>query len=428
MSPRWGNWAREQFCAPSAIVRPTSEAELVDAVKRAAQRGERVRAVGTGHSFTDCACTDGAMIDMTGLQRVLDADPVSGLVTIEGGAKLHTLGPALAARGLGLENQGDIDAQSITGATATATHGTGARFPNLSARIVALRLVTAGGDVLELSEGDDYLGARVSLGALGVISQVTVQTVPLYTLHRRDERRSVTETLDRLDEFVDGNDHFEFFVFPYGDTALTRATSRSDEEPVATPAWKRRISEDFENVGLSLICRTGRRFPGAAPRLNRLTTSLMADATVCDRAYKVYATERKVRFTEMEYAVPREHARAGIERVIDLVRRRNLPIMFPIEVRFSAPDDSFLSTAYGRDTCYIAVHQYTGMEFESYFRAVEEIMDEYAGRPHWGKRHYQTAATLRERYPHWDRFAAVRDRLDPDRVFLNDYTRRVLGT
>jgi len=424
----WCNWAREQFCAPSAIVRPGSEDELVAVVRSAARRGERVRAVGTGHSFTDCACTDGVMIDMTGLQRVVDADTATGLVTIEGGAKLHTLGPQLAARGLGLENQGDIDAQSITGATATATHGTGARFPNLSARIVSLRLVTASGEVLTLSQGsDDYLAARVSLGALGVISQVTVQTVPLYTLHRRDERRALTETLDRLDEFVDENDHFEFFVFPYGKTALTRTTRRSTEEPTPTPTWKRRLTEDVENVGLSLMCRTGRRFPSAAAGLNKLMTSMIQDSTVEDRAYKVYATERKVRFTEMEYAIPREHARDAIRRVIDIVHRRTLPILFPLEVRFAAPDDAFLSTAAGRDTCYIAVHQYSGMEFETYFRAVEEIMDEYAGRPHWGKRHYQTAGTLRERYPDWDRFTAVRDRLDPDRVFRNDYTRRVLG-
>jgi FAD-linked oxidoreductase len=429
VTPRWGNWAREQFCVPSAIVRPTSEAELVEVVARAAQRGERVRAVGTGHSFTDCACTDGLMIDMTGLQRVVSADPASGKVAIEGGAKLHALGPQLAEHGLGLENQGDIDAQSITGATATATHGTGARFTNLSARIVALRLVTAAGDIMTLcAEGsDDYLAARVSLGALGVISRVTVQTVPLYTLNRRDERRALTETLQHLDEYVDGNDHFEFFVFPYAETALTRSTRRSDERPTPTPRWRRRLSEDLENGGLSLICRAGRRFPSAAPTLNRLMTALLSDSTVQDRAYKVFASERKVRFTEMEYAIGREHARAAIQRVIDLVRRRKLPIMFPLEVRFAASDDAFLSTAHGRDTCYIAVHQYTGMEFDTFFRAVEAIMDEYGGRPHWGKRHFQTASTLAHRYPEWDRFAAVRDRLDPNRVFRNDYTRHVLG-
>jgi len=428
VSPIWSNWPGEQFCAPSAIVRPTSEAELADLVARAAQKGERVRAVGSGHSFTDVACTDGVMIDMTGLQRVVGADDLAaGLVTIEGGAKLRALGPQLARLGLGLENQGDVDPQSITGATATATHGTGARFQNVSACIDSLRLVTASGDILSLSDGNAYLAARVSLGALGVISQVTLRLVPLYTLHRHDEKRSLAETIRRLDEFVEGNDHFEFFVFPYADTALTRIMRRSDEEPKPTPGWKRRFSEDFENGGLSLICQTGRRFPGVAPRLNRLMTNMMSSSTVQDRAHKVFATQRKVRFTEMEYAIPREHGREALQRVIDVVRRRNLPIMFPIEVRFSAPDNSFLSTAHGRDTCYIAVHQYTGMEFETYFRAVEEIMDEYAGRPHWGKRHYQTAGTLRERYPQWDRFAAVRGRLDPDRVFLNDYTRRVLG-
>lgn len=402
----------------------------MDVVTDAARRGERLRAVGSGHSFTDCACTDGTLIDTTGLQRVIDADPDSGRVTIEGGATLRALGPRLAGHGLALENQGDIDAQSITGATATATHGTGARFANLSAQIVGLRLVTAAGEVLDLSNGaggDDYLAARVSLGALGVISRVTVQAVPLYTLHRRDEPRALTETLERLDEHVEHNDHFEFFVFPYTDTALTRSTRRSDQEPAPAPGWRRILNENIENGGLSLACRTGRRFPRAAPRLNHLITGMLRPATVSDRAYKVYATERRVHFTEMEYAIPREHARAAIGRVIDLVRRRRLPIMFPIEVRFAAGDDALLSTAHGRDTCYIAVHQYSGMEFETFFRAVEEVMDDYAGRPHWGKRHYQTSATLGARYPGWDRFAAVRDRLDPDRVFANSYTRRVLG-
>lgn len=424
----WHNWSGDQSCLPAAIIRPTSEAELAEVVARAAQRGQRVRAVGSGHSFTDCACTDGVMIDMTGLQRILAAEPATGLVTIEGGATLRALGPQLAQHGLGLENQGDVDPQSITGATATATHGTGARFPNLSAGIHALRLVTAGGEILNLSEGDDYLAARVSLGALGVISQVTLRVVPLYTLHRRDEKRPLAQTLDRLDELVAGHDHFEFFVFPYGEVALVRTMRRSNEEPTPTPAWQRGVADSVETGALSLICRTGRRIPAAAPRLNRLMTRMMWPSTACDRAYKVFATERKVRFTEMEYAIPARHARAAIQRVIDLVRRRGLPIMFPLEVRFGAPDDAFLSTAHGRDTCYVAVHQYAGMEFDTYFCAVEQIMDDYAGRPHWGKRHYQTAQTLRERYPQWDRFAAVRNRLDPDRVFSNDYTRRVFGT
>ena len=293
MSNTWHNWAGDQICAPSVIKRPTSEAELVEIVAGAAQKGERVRAVGTGHSFTDCACTDGVMIDMTGLQRVIDVDSVNGLATIEGGARLHPLLAQLAERGFGIENQGDIDKQSITGAAATATHGTGARFKNVSAQVVSARLVTAGGEVLEVSQGsagsesDDYLAARVSIGALGVISQVTVKVVPLFTLHRADELRPLGKTLARLDEDVDGNDHFEFFVFPYGDTALTRTTRRSNEEPRPGPVWKKRLGEEFENAGLHMICRAGRRFPRTAPRLNRLLTRLMSPSTVQDHGWKV---------------------------------------------------------------------------------------------------------------------------------------------
>jgi L-gulonolactone oxidase len=234
--------------------------------------------------------------------------------------------------------------------------------------------------------------------------------------------------LDRLDHLVDGHDHFEFFLWPYNRTALTRTTTRTVAEPEPRGEWRRRLEEALvENGVLGLVCRAGRLFPTATPVLNRLITAALSESEVEDRAYKVYASRRNVRFTEMEYAIPREHAREAVERVLALVERRRLPVLFPLEVRFAAPDDAFLSTAYRRETCYIAVHQYKGMEFESYFRGVEAIMDEYGGRPHWGKRHYQTAATLRERYPDWDRFQAVRARLDPDGAFTNDYARRALG-
>jgi L-gulonolactone oxidase len=431
VSEVWTNWAREQRCVPRRTERPTNEAALVAAVRRAAEQGLTVRAVGSGHSFTDCACTSGVMIDMTGLARILDVDESTGRVTVEGGVKLYQLGPLLAARGLALENQGDIDRQSITGAISTATHGTGAALPNLSAQIVGIRLVTATGEVLDLSAGNDpetFLAARVSIGALGVIAAVTIQCVPLYTLHRHDEPLPLSDTLDRLDEHVDGNDHFEFFVFPYADKALTRRTRRSADEPSPPPQWQRYLAEEIvENRLLGAVCRTGRRWPSLTPRLNRMVTAAMSSSVVEDRGYKVYATNRAVRFTEMEYAIPREHGREAVERVMELVAVRRLPVLFPLEVRFAAGDDAFLSTAYRRDTCYIAVHQFTGMEFETYFRAVEAIMDGYDGRPHWGKRHYQSAATLAARYPDWQRFQAVRAQLDPDGVFDNDYTRRVMG-
>jgi L-gulono-1,4-lactone dehydrogenase len=430
-SVTWTNWTGDQRCAPAALVRPESEDELAAAVRAAAARGEGVRAAGSGHSFTDAACTDGTMVDLRAMQRVLAADPATGLVTVEGGITLHRLGAELAARGLALHNQGDIDAQTLAGATATATHGTGVRFRNLSAAIAALRLVTAAGDVLDLSPDHDpeaFLAARVGVGALGVVSAITLRCVPRFTLHRRDEPRPLRETLDRLDEHVDGNEHFEFWVFPYTRTALTRTCRRSDEPPAAPPVWRRRLQEDIvENRLLELVCRTGRAVPRAVPVLNRFVTGAMSAGDVADHSHNVFATQRRVRFNEMEYGIPREHAREAVERALAVIERRRLPIAFPLEVRFAAGDDAFLSTAHERETCYIAVHQYRGMEFETCFRAVEAIMDSYGGRPHWGKRHYQTAATLAERYPAWTRFQHVRARLDPGGVFTNDYARRCLG-
>jgi L-gulono-1,4-lactone dehydrogenase len=431
MTETWKNWAGDQHCAPAEIVRPTSEDELAQAVAQAAGRGVSVRAVGSGHSFTDIACTDGLLVDTSGMQRVIEADAESGRVTVQAGITLRAIGPENALHGLALENQGDIDAQTLAGALATATHGTGARFGNLSTRVLGMRLVTASGDVVEVSAESDpeaLLAARVSLGALGIASQVTIECVPLYTLQRHDQPLPLGDVLDQLDEHVDGNDHFEFFLWPYTRTAMTRSTRRSDAAPKPTAAWKRAIQERLiENHVLNLICLSGRRFQSQVPRLNRLMASAMSEAHVQDHAYKAYATRRDVRFTETEYAIPRTCAREALERALALIERRRLPILFPFEVRFAAGDDALLSTAHDRETCYIAAHQYTGMEFESFFRGFEEIMDSYGGRPHWGKRHYQTAATLRERYPQWDRFQAVRARLDPNGVFANDYTRRVLG-
>jgi L-gulonolactone oxidase len=418
----WTNWARDQRCAPERIERPGGEAELARVVAGA----RRVKVTGSGHSFSDIACTDGVMVDVGAMNRVLSVEGDD--VTVEAGITIRELGPLLAARGLALENQGDVDPQTVAGAISTATHGTGGGFGNLSSRVVRLRLVTAAGEVVELRDGDELAAGRVSLGALGAISAVTLRCVPAFTIHRVDEPRPLDDVLARFDELVDANDHFELFVFPYTRTALTLTSGRTDREP-RPPGRLQAFARDvlLENAALELACRAGRRVPRAIPAINRRVTALMSPAEHLDASHRVYANRRSVRFTEMEYAIPRARIAEALERVLALIERRRLPIGFPIEVRAVAPDDALLSTAHGRPTGYVAVHQYRGMEFESYFRAVEAIMDEYGGRPHWGKRHYQSAATLRPRYPGWDRFQAVRDRLDPERKFENDYLRRVLG-
>jgi L-gulono-1,4-lactone dehydrogenase len=386
----------------------------------------RVKVAGAGHSFSDIACTDGLMLDLSRMNRVLRVQ--GDEVTVEAGITIRELGPALAERALALENQGDVDAQTIAGAISTATHGTGGRFANISSQVTGLRLVTGGGEVVELSGGDDLLAARVSLGALGAISAVTLRCVPAFTIHRIDKPLPLDDVLARLDDHLDSNDHFELFVFPYTRTALTLTSRRTDREP-RPPGRAQVLLRDvlLENAALEAASRTGRRFPALIPRVNRALVRAMSPTEHLDRSHRVYANRRTVRFTEMEYAIPRERTAEALERVLALVERRRITVGFPIEVRVVAADDALLSTAHGRPTGYIAVHQYRGMEFEGYFRGVETIMDEYDGRPHWGKRHYQSAATLRPRYPGFERFLAVRDRLDPERRFENDYLRRVLG-
>ena len=420
--PTWTNWARQQRCAPERIETPRCEDELIRAVSGAA----RVKVAGSGHSFTDIACTDGAMIDMSEMRRVLSAD--GGEVTVEAGITLHELGEELRSRGLAMENQGDVDPQTLAGAIATATHGTGGSFGNLPSQVAGLRLVDGTGEMHDLRDGDELRAARVSLGALGAISAVTLRCVPAFTIHRIDRPEPLDEVLSRFDERVEAHDHWEAFVMPYTRRALTLTSERTDREP-EPPGRVRAFAHDvvLENAVLGAFCRTGRAFPRLIPSLNRALAGLMSGSEHLDASNRVYANVRLVRFTEMEYAIPREHAAEALERVLALIERRRLPIGFPIELRATAPDDALLSTAYGRPTAYIAVHQYVGMEFETYFRAVEAIMDEYDGRPHWGKRHYQTAATLSRRYPEWDRFAELRERFDPERRFENDYLRRVLG-
>jgi L-gulono-1,4-lactone dehydrogenase len=427
---QWHNWTGDQRCVPARIERPTDRGNLVDAVKRASDAGLTVRAVGSGHSFTDTACTGGVLLQMDRLDRVLEVDRQAGLVKVEAGVALRALSETIWGHGLALENLGDIDRQTISGAVSTATHGTGSRFRNLSSQIEAVELVLPDGTLLDVSsssEPDLLPAVRVGLGALGVMATVTLRTVPAFSVRRTDSPLPLSEALDGLQDLADGSDHFEFYVFPHTDVALLRQSERSDEPPrPRNRALEFGQEIVLENWLMGGIARIGRRMPSRIPRLSRFVSSQVGKSTKMDRSYLVYASRRLIRFTEMEYAIPRRHAAEAAARVLEVAERADPPVGFPIEVRFVAADDSMLSPAHDRDTCYIAVHQYQGMAWESYFRAVEAIMDEYGGRPHWGKRHFQTAATLRERYPRWDEFLAARSRLDPEGAFRNHYLDRVL--
>ena len=426
----WTNWGRNQSCAPTEIRRPTSEAELADLVKQAAAAGLRVKAVGAGHSFTSIACTDGVLVDLGDYGRVLAHDAATGHVTVEAGIPLHRLCDELDARGLALENMGDIDRQSLAGATQTATHGTGLRFGNLSSQIVGMRLVTADGSLLDLSAGENpdvFDAARVGLGALGLVSTVTLRCVPAFRLHAVEEPVPVDDVLRDLDDLVEGNDHFEFYWVPHTRWALTKRNRRTDEPARPRPGWREWVDDmALQNYAFGALCRIGRRRPSLIPRLAKIIPSTGVTDYV-DRSDRVFTSPRKVRFWEMEYAMPRAALPEALGRVRRLVDEIGMQISFPVEVRVVAGDDIPLSTAHGRETGYIAVHVYRGTPYDAYFSGVERIMDSYGGRPHWGKLHFQRAETLAPRYPRWNEFQQVRARLDPEGRFANPYLDRVLG-
>jgi L-gulono-1,4-lactone dehydrogenase len=426
----WRNWAGDQSCRPARIVAPESREELAEVVAAATDAGEKVSVAGSGHSFTEAAMTDGTMIRIEALRGVIDADRSSGLVEAGAGTVLAELNEELAALGLAMENLGDIDSQTLAGAISTGTHGTGARLRNISAQVEELELVLADGSARRLSAGDGELlrAARVGVGALGAISTVTLRCVPAFALERIDSPHPREQVLDSFQERADAHDHFELFTFPYADNALVLERNRTTDPPRPRGRLATHLNDVvLENWALGALAATGRRLPRSIPSLARLAGRLASGGRTIDRSDRVFVNERRVRFTEMEYGIPREYGPEAVRRVIEWVRSNRYPVFFPIEMRVAAGDDALLSPSHDRDTAYIAVHQYRGMEWRPYFEAVEEIMNSYEGRPHWGKRHFQTAATLASRYPAWSEFQRARDELDPNRTFTNEYAARVLG-
>ncbi|AZS37320.1 L-gulono-1,4-lactone dehydrogenase [Microbacterium lemovicicum] len=429
----WQNWGRTETIRPQRVERPASAEAVQRAVQAARRRGMRVKAVGAGHSFSGIAVAPGVLLDLSDLSGLIEVDVPRGRVRLHAGTRLHLIPALLEPYGLAMENLGDIDRQSIAGAISTGTHGTGARFAGLSARVVGATLVTAEGELLTVDETrhPEMLPAvAVGLGALGILVDVTLQCVPAFLLAAVEHPEPLPDVLGTLGERAAASDHFEFYWFPHTDVALTKTQTRLPGDAVRRPLPPvgRWLDESLLSNGVYRVaCATGRIVPAIIPPFSRLAVRLTGDREYTDRSDRVLTQSRTVRFRELEYALPAEHVRPAFEELRDLIRQRGWRISFPVEVRFAAADDLWLSTAHGRATGYIAVHRYWREDPEAYFAAAEEILLAHEGRPHWGKMHTQDAAALRDRYPRFDDFVALRDRWDPERVFTNRYTGRILG-
>jgi L-gulono-1,4-lactone dehydrogenase len=427
----WRNWAGTVTARPSREVTPASVEELADAVRRAAEDGLRVKAVGTGHSFTSIAATDGVLVRPRLLTGIRALDRAAMTVTVEAGTPLRRLNLALAREGLSLTNMGDIMEQTVSGATSTGTHGTGRESGSIAAQIRGLELVTADGSVLTCSAEENpevFTAARVGLGALGVITAITFAVEPVFLLAAREEPMPLERVLAEFDQLWAENEHFEFYWFPHTGNTNTKRNNRSTGPHLPVSRMKGWFEDEFLSNGVFQVAQwVGRAAPAAVPGLARIASTALSARTYTDVPYKVYTSPRRVRFVEMEYAVPRAAVTEVLRELRRTVDRHRLRVGFPVEVRTAPADDITLSTASGRDSAYVAVHMARGTAYQSYFTAAEHIFTAHEGRPHWGKVHTRDDGYLTRVYPRFGEFTALRDRLDPDRRFQNDYLRRVLG-
>lgn len=382
---------------------------------------------GSGHSFTNVVGTDDRLISLDRYTGLIETDSEAQTATVRAGTSLANLGRKLFNRNLAMENLGDIDKQSIAGAVSTGTHGTGKQFGVLSTQLSKIKMITPSEGRIVCSpdnNSDIFRAAQVSLGALGVLTELTLDLAPAYYLHEVTSKESLETCLSQIDRFLDENRHFEFFWFPQTEKVRLKKLNKVDEE-TDLPDWT--YDEVIENHLFRFLCETGSKFPSLAPSLNRLSAWGAQGSDEVGPSFKIFSTIRDVRFNEMEYGVPAEDGSDVLRHLQDWIQSEHPDVQFPLEFRYVKGDDIPLSPAYGEDRIFIALHKYHKKSYESYLRGAEDIFKQYDGRPHWGKIHYRSDDELNDLYPEWDLFQEFRERFDPNGILLNDHLERIFG-
>ncbi|HIW92307.1 MAG TPA: FAD-binding protein [Candidatus Corynebacterium avicola] len=427
----WRNWSGGQTARPTQVVQPTTEAELVSLVTRAAEQGSTVKAVGAGHSFTPVAVTDGVLVNLDHLSGLVNVDRDAMEVTFLAGTRLRDVPALLRPHRLALANQGDVDPQSLAGAVSTGTHGTGAKLTGFAGMVRAMRVVTADGTVHDVGPGEplfDY--GRVAFGSMGVITRITIAVVEAFLLSAVEKAEPLEPVHHDFPTRARAVDHLEYYWFPGTDVAHVKTNTRlpATEPTNPVPRWKSVVDDELvSNVAYGAMCRMMHHLPGTTPAMNRLAAATLAQREYTDTAHSVFISPRRVRFNEMEYAVPLDDAPEVLAEVHRAIDGSGLQVSFPIEVRCAAADDVPLSTAKGRESCYIAVHRYHRDDYRELFSVVEPVLVAAEGRPHWGKLHTLDHDGLAAVHPDLDTVGAVRAEVDPEGMFRNPMVDRIFG-
>lgn len=421
----WQNWSGYQKASPSGRAAPRNEDQLAELLKSA---NNTIRPVGAGHSFTPLVPTDGTILSLRNFHGLKSHDPEKMTATFGAGTKIGQVGEPLNALGQMLGNMPDIDEQSLAGAMNTGTHGTGEKLGALHSYVTALTLVTPQGDVIQCSKDDNaeiFDAARVSLGALGVVTEYTLQNMPATRMKRRSWIAKLDDLIDGFDELAAKHHSFEIYYIPFSDFGLAITIDPTDE-PISPP----RIETDNESAKELQMARD---YLGWWPGLRRWLMNSLAEGHPTEESvdiwYKVFPSERAVRFNEMEYHMHREHLLPTLKNVRVMAEKHHNEVFFPCEVRVvdGTKDDAMLSPFYKHNSASIAVHRYHEEDPMPYFNSIEPLYQELGAVPHWGKMHTLTAKELSQRYPRWREFLDIRAELDPRGVMLNDHLRSVLG-
>jgi FAD-linked oxidoreductase len=424
---KWYNWSCGVSCKPKAVLAPKNEIDLAAAIRTAEGT---VRVPGTGHSFTPICASDGTLIDMSAFCGLKSADSTAQTANFAAATPLWVVGPALYAHGLALKNMGDIDRQTLAGVVGTGTHGTGPTLKSFSAEVAGFRLILADGQVLNCSpaeNADIFAAGRCSLGTLGVMTEITMQARPAYKLVEKNFLLPPDELFAQLDTLIASNRHFEFFWFPYADSAICKSLNETDDaapEPRrAEVMYERGEKGGSDARAFAAINEVLPYAPFLLKSAHRLFSQLMPGPERARWSYEIFPSPRTIRFNEMEYAVPRAKGPECLKEIVAAIRGKRINTGFPIEYRTVAADDVWMSPFYERDSATIAVHQYHRVDTTKLFETCEAIFRRYDGRPHWGKRHTRAAPELETLYPRFDDFRALRRRLDPTGKFLNAHLR-----
>lgn len=425
------NWAENVQWNPSKIAFPTSEGELQKLVIKALNDHQKIRVIGSGHSFTPLCATNEVLVSLDKYQGLISFEKEKNIATVKGGTKLSLLGELLFEKGLAMENMGDINVQSIAGAISTGTHGTGVNFKSISNQIIGLKFINGKGEVISCSTTEKtslFKAAQVSLGCLGIITEVTLQCVPAYKLKLQNKKEKLEDVLATLQERNQQNRNFEFYWIPYTNTAWTKTSNIvEDSEPDKVNFFNYWTEYVLENYVFKLFCEYARYFPSQNKTVAAITAASISNVKKVYHSHKVYATQRLVKFNEMEYNIPAEAYQDVFKDVQKIVNSKKFNIHFPIENRWVKGDDIYMSPAYNRDSAYIACHVYNKKEYQSYFNALEEVFKAYNGRPHWGKLNNFTTTDIQESYPEFATFMQHRKEHDPENVFVNPYIKKLIG-